>query len=130
MLKVLAFGGREYSDRNRVFQTLDELIVGPPKFEPLLERVARLEQALQEIEQRAATNGIKKLAGEALRGTDSIILINGLAPGADTLALDWAEKTLTPVLTFRPRWKTFGNGAGVIRNQKMLDRGKPNLGVA
>jgi hypothetical protein len=58
-------------------------------------------------------------------------LIHGTATGADTLAGTWAKQKKIPVLKFRPDWKRYGNrAAGPIRNQKMLDEGKPDLVVA
>jgi len=59
-------------------------------------------------------------------------VIHGAAPGADTLAGDWAKANQIQVESFPvdPKdWKKHGKHAGPIRNQKMLDA-KPDLVVA
>ena len=58
------------------------------------------------------------------------VLIEGEAPGADTLSRICAEEMNIPVLKFSADWKKFGRAAGPIRNKQMLDKGKPNLVVA
>jgi hypothetical protein len=58
------------------------------------------------------------------------LLIEGEARGADTLALEWATSRDVPVRGFPADWGRYGKGAGVFRNQAMLDVGKPNLVVA
>lgn len=57
-------------------------------------------------------------------------IINGGATGADRLAAEWAERRHVPVQTYWAYWKTHGKKAGPIRNQRMLDEGKPDLVVA
>lgn len=54
------------------------------------------------------------------------LVIHGAARGADTLAGQWAIERNIPVMPFPAKWKTFGNAAGPIRNQEMLDDGKPD----
>jgi hypothetical protein len=57
-------------------------------------------------------------------------IITGAARGADYLAEMWAMSTPGMVLQrFPADWKTHGKAAGPIRNQKMLDEGKPDLVV-
>jgi YspA, cpYpsA-related SLOG family len=56
-------------------------------------------------------------------------LIHGAAPGADSLADEWARNK-TVIRAFPAPWKTLGRRAGAIRNQKMLDEGKPQLVIA
>lgn len=58
------------------------------------------------------------------------LLIHGGAKGADELARDWADVTGVPVRCFKADWKTHGKAAGPIRNQQMLELGKPTLVVA
>lgn len=58
------------------------------------------------------------------------VVIHGAARGADTLAGEWAAARGIPVLEFPADWKTHGKKAGPIRNQQMLDEGKPNFVVA
>lgn len=56
-------------------------------------------------------------------------IIHGNAKGADELADEWAAGKVE-TLTFTPLWKEHGNAAGPLRNQKMLEEGKPDLVVA
>jgi len=57
------------------------------------------------------------------------IVLSGCAPGADTLGTEWAEAKGIQVA--RPAdWNTHGRAAGPIRNQQMLDEGKPELVVS
>lgn len=58
------------------------------------------------------------------------ILIHGGAPGADTLAKTWAAISGIPELQFLALWQTNGRAAGPIRNQQMIDEGKPELVIA
>jgi len=59
-----------------------------------------------------------------------IELINGCAPGADMLARDWALARGITIQYFPADWGKHGRAAGPIRNQQMLDQGKPDLVVA
>jgi UDP-N-acetylmuramoylalanine-D-glutamate ligase len=59
-----------------------------------------------------------------------LTIISGCARGADTLAIRYAEKYNDPVEKFPADWEKHGRGAGHIRNQQMLDEGKPDLVVA
>lgn len=57
------------------------------------------------------------------------ILIHGNAPGADTMAKEWANSRAIDVLGYAADWKTHGRAAGPLRNRKMLQAGRPNLVV-
>jgi len=57
-------------------------------------------------------------------------LIHGGATGGDEIAVYTAKALDLPVVCFSADWKTHGKAAGPIRNQKMLDEGKPDLVVA
>ena len=57
-------------------------------------------------------------------------LIHGCAQGADSLADLWAEKNQVQVERYRADWRKYGNGAGPIRNEQMLQQGKPQLVIA
>ncbi len=57
-------------------------------------------------------------------------VIQGGARGADRLGYDWARKRKVPVSTFNADWQRFGPKAGPLRNQQMLDEGKPDLVIA
>lgn len=55
------------------------------------------------------------------------LIIHGGATGADALAHAWAEERGIRFARYRAEWKRFGNAAGPIRNQMMLDREHPDL---
>jgi hypothetical protein len=57
-------------------------------------------------------------------------LIEGGAPGADHQAKMWAMRRNIDTETYVAEWRRFGNRAGPIRNQRMLDEGKPDLVIA
>lgn len=57
-------------------------------------------------------------------------LIHGGASGADTLAGAWAKEWGITVWVHPADWSKHGRAAGAIRNQDMLERGKPDLVVA
>lgn len=57
-------------------------------------------------------------------------LIEGGARGADRIARQYAYTMNIPKLTFEADWKKYGNSAGPIRNQQMIDEGKPDLVIA
>ena len=52
-------------------------------------------------------------------------VIEGDARGADRIAGDWARKNGVTNLKFPANWSAHGRAAGAIRNQQMLDEGKP-----
>lgn len=62
-----------------------------------------------------------------------VVIIQGGAKGADFLAkvyaYCWGWGGLHCV-EYPADWKAYGKGAGAIRNQQMLDEGKPDLVVA
>lgn len=57
-------------------------------------------------------------------------VIEGGARGADTLAREWAEGMAIRVETYEADWMSNERAAGPIRNQRMLDEGRPDLVVA
>lgn len=58
------------------------------------------------------------------------VVIEGEAPGADTLARRAAEELGICVMAFPANWNHFKRAAGPIRNQWMLNFGKPDLVLA
>ena len=62
---------------------------------------------------------------------EPLVVIEGGARGADTMAKMWA--TAVPnatVVEYPADWTTYGKSAGYIRNSQMLKEGKPDLVVA
>lgn len=70
---------------------------------------------------------LKKLPADTL-------IIHGAAKGADTLGAFVADRLGFKVINdgkgFPAQWKIYGKGAGPIRNQQMIDEGKPDLVLA
>lgn len=65
-----------------------------------------------------------------LNGRASIsTVVSGGCSGADTFAKDWADAGQIRAEIYRADW-ALGPAAGPIRNQQMLDEGKPELVVA
>lgn len=89
-MRVLACGGREYTDHEALAAVLSDL---------------------------RRTRGIT-------------VLIAGGARGADTMAEEWAKAQGLPCEVYQADWDNLGRKAGPIRNQRMLDEGKPDLVVA
>lgn len=62
------------------------------------------------------------------------LIIHGAAKGADTLGKFVAERIGLKVINdgkgFPADWKRYGRGAGPIRNQQMIDEGRPDLILA
>ena len=58
------------------------------------------------------------------------VLIEGNARGADRIAGYWARRNNITNLKFPADWEKHGKSAGSIRNQQMLDEGKPTHVIA
>lgn len=69
------------------------------------------------------------MLGLAERSDEVLEVIHGGARGADTLAASWEGSKGVVILTFPADWKTYGKGAGPVRNRQMLDQ-EPDLVVA
>ena len=57
-------------------------------------------------------------------------IVHGGAKGADLGAEKWAERHNVLRLIFPANWKERGRSAGPIRNQAMIDEGKPDMVIA
>lgn len=69
----------------------------------------------------------------AMRGIhtgDIEFVIHGGCRGVDALAGNWAMENEIQQVIFPAKWKRNGRAAGPIRNQQMLDEGKPDLVIA
>ncbi len=62
-------------------------------------------------------------------GKDTIV-IEGECRGADILGRFVAEKLGLRVIPFPAKWHIYKRGGGPVRNQQMLDEGKPELVLA
>jgi hypothetical protein len=65
---------------------------------------------------------------KSLEGVSQVLA--GGCRGADALAVRAAKAFGYPFREFPADWGKFGKAAGPIRNQQMLDEGKPDLVVA
>lgn len=57
-------------------------------------------------------------------------VIEGCAPGADTLGGIWAASRGIPVEEFPADWNEHGSAAGPIRNREQFNKGNPDRGAA
>ena len=99
-MRLLVCGGREYSNRDALFAAIDAIV---PWYEP-----------------DADGNTLPK----------GVTIISGGARGADQIAEDWAAINWTELEVFKADWTKHGRAAGPIRNQRMLDEGKPDAVLA
>jgi predicted Rossmann-fold nucleotide-binding protein len=58
------------------------------------------------------------------------LIIEGGSSGCDACAAEWAFRRGVRNVTFHADWKQHKRAAGPIRNQEMIDEGKPDLVVA
>lgn len=124
-MRILVCGGREFGDlaeyREEQHHEPDSYIVRK-----------------KEKEYRFIFDALEKIASEFLPGYPSeklmlpfgIEIISGCAKGADSVAVDWSIVNWLPCHKYSADWETHGKAAGPIRNQQMLDEGKPDLVVA
>lgn len=73
------------------------------------------------------------LVFEVLTKLNPSAVIQGGAPGADTLAKAWAEKRASghvESVTYPADWDSFGKSAGPKRNQIMVDDSRADLVLA
>ena len=57
-------------------------------------------------------------------------VVHGAARGADNLAGEWARARNIAARDFPAQWNKFGRRAGFLRNQQMLDEGRPDAVIA
>jgi hypothetical protein len=57
-------------------------------------------------------------------------IIQGGASGADELARMWCHTRNVRYENFPADWRANGKAAGPIRNQQMIDEGRPTMGLA
>lgn len=60
----------------------------------------------------------------------AVSICHGGAPGADSLAGEWAKSRRVPVKVYKAKWSVYGKGAGPIRNKEMYDDFQPDLTYA
>lgn len=62
--------------------------------------------------------------------TPITVLIEGEARGADLFARNWAHDKGILIEPYPALWNKYHDGAGPIRNQQMIDEGKPEIVIA
>lgn len=62
--------------------------------------------------------------------SEDLHVIQGGAKGTDEGAISWCISRQVPYTTFKADWNRYKKSAGPIRNQQMLDEGKPDLVIA
>jgi hypothetical protein len=70
---------------------------------------------------------IAMLVRAMANGPSDNVLIHGDAPGADRMGGQSAGRQGVPVEVYPADWEKHGRKAGPIRNQQMLDEGRPDL---
>lgn len=70
---------------------------------------------------------VRGLSEECQAWDNPLTVINGAARGADTLGMKAAEAYEVSHVEFPALWTVEGKAAGVIRNQRMLDEGMPDV---
>lgn len=58
------------------------------------------------------------------------VIIQGEAPGADSLARDFGKELKFDVESYPAEWSKYGKAAGPVRNQQMLQEGKADNVIA
>lgn len=101
-MRVLVCGGRDYDDRESFVRGMNEHV---------------------------GKRSIHYVEDDNWLPSD-IHIIAGGARGADTMAIDWAVANWCDFTEYPAEWDKHGKAAGHIRNQRMLDEGKPDLVVA
>ena len=66
-------------------------------------------------------------------GARITVLLHGGATGADQAAAEWAKRSAAEgvkAVAYPANWRRFGKRAGPLRNQRMLDEGRPEAVIA
>jgi hypothetical protein len=75
-------------------------------------------------------NNLARVKEELVKFKDVEAVIEGECRGADSCGRIAALELGIPVLKFPADWSRYRYGAGPIRNQQMIDEGKPDLVIA
>jgi len=78
----------------------------------------------------ADTIAVWNVLSDLLAQHKRVRVIHGGCRGPDTYASDWARTNGQEQVEFKADWEKHGRAAGPMRNQHMIDLGKPNLLVA
>lgn len=75
-------------------------------------------------------NSILDVIKGLIANLGEIEIVEGECSGADMLARQAAIECEIPVHGYPAQWKKYGDAAGPIRNQQMIDCEKPNMCIA
>lgn len=116
-MKILVCGGRSFADLSTSEKKKDK------------KSIAQYNFVMQELHK--ITEEFSKFYKPDDNWLPSdITIISGGARGVDSVAIDFAVVNWCPFVEFKADWKKHGKSAGPIRNQAMIDEGKPDLVVA
>ena len=57
----------------------------------------------------------------ALVNNSDMILVSGGAKGVDSIGEAWAKSHNIQIQQYKPDWKRYGRGAGIVRNKIMIE---------
>lgn len=98
MTRILVTGSRDWTDRELLFKTLDDVV------------------------ERITLDALR--CGKAVSAATAILLVHGAARGADTIAAEWAALRYYAVEPHPADWGRYGKKqAGAIRNSAMVALG-------
>jgi hypothetical protein len=69
------------------------------------------------------------LSALAESGFQPTEIVSGMAPGVDTLAIQYANENNLPLKEFYAQWHLFGRSAGPRRNRQMAEYGDALLAI-
>ena len=64
---------------------------------------------------------ISEKLNSALAEYPDMILISGGARGVDSIGEAWAKSHNVQIQQYKPDWKRYGRGAGIVRNKSMVE---------
>lgn len=122
-MRILVCGGRDFGHVVRTKANTDD---EPPEVQVKLLEYKYIQEELNKI-----INKVSIFYDPANNWLPfDIVIIHGGARGADSAASDFADVSYCQQQCFPADWKKYGTRAGYIRNQQMLDEGKPDFVVA
>jgi hypothetical protein len=122
-LRILVCGGRDFGDIDREQQHHE------PDHPAVRKAEKEYQFVMSELTRLSVQYSTLYNPDDNWLPTD-IEIISGMAPGVDTVAIDWAVCNWCKWHEFPADWAKHGKAAGPIRNKQMLVEGKPDLVVA
>lgn len=134
-MRILVFGGRRYGDVAS--------LKGDSSHPQWAQRCEEYRFITKTLDQLAVECCAERKYSEM--SPRDLVIISGRATGADSVAIDWAVANGCQVEEYPAKWDDFDTApvvirrrrdgsaynaaAGAIRNQKMIDVGRPDIGV-